>query len=155
MSTIDTLQPLIGTWVGEGTADYPTIDRVTYLEQLTILPEKGGTLLHYDQQTWYSDSGAALHHESGFFRPLDADQIELVNAQNNGRVEVLKGTVLLENGRITLRLDSAAFANDPRMVQSRRVFVLDADTLRYHQSMATQITPEMQTHLVSTLNRQM
>ena len=93
---------------------------------------------------------------NSILRQLPEGLIELVNAQNNGRVEVLRDTFDAEARRAgtwLLVLESVWIGNDPRMIKSRRMFTLRHETLIYTVEMATVNTPELQQHLRASLAR--
>ena len=58
---------LLGTWRGEGTGMYPTIEPFDYTETLTF-DHVGDAWLSYLQESW-SPEGEPLHFERGFVRP--------------------------------------------------------------------------------------
>ncbi|MCI0712300.1 MAG: FABP family protein [Chloroflexi bacterium] len=149
------LSTLIGTWQGEGTAIYPTIDTTRYREILIFRDFEGKPIIQVEQKIWrIHDDGSEslLHWESGFIRELE-DGYEWINAQSNGRTEVLKGRVQIIGDNLELNFGSIGFMNDPRMVQSGRTVTVNGNSLTYKLSMATQVTAEYQTHLEAALSR--
>jgi len=154
------LAPLLGVWQGAGRANFPTILPCDYTEELQWQSNGSEPLLHFEQKTWVQSqdekNGQPLHWESGFLLPVADGGFELCNAQNNGRVEVLKGHVdedKLVQGTLHLIFVSAAFGNDPRMVQSRRTLSVKNNVLRYVVEMATVKTPLLQRHLEAVLTK--
>ena len=152
--------PLSGLWRGSGRGCFPTIEAFDYVEELKFKSNGCEHLLHFEQRTWrHSPSGEAdtpLHWESGFFRPTEGGDIEISNAQNGGRVEVLKGRIQeanREKGTLTLFVGSVLLGNDPRLLQTRRCFFLAGKTLRYRVEMATTRAPDLQIHLEALLIR--
>jgi hypothetical protein len=114
----------------------------------------------FEQRTWVQSStetnGSPLHWESGFIRPVEDGSIEISNAQNGGRVEVLKGRIDMAEylkGTLLMSFKSVLFGNDPRLVQTRRTFTLEDNTLRYLIEMATVRTPNLQQHLSASLTK--
>jgi hypothetical protein len=149
------LSKLIGTWQGEGMAIYPTIDSTRYREVLAFREFDGKPIIQIEQKTWriHNDgSESLLHWEAGFIRELEGGY-EWINAQSNGRTEVLKGTIQIVGDNLELNFGSAGFMNDPRMVQSGRTVIVNGNSLTYKLSMATQMTAEYQMHLEATLTR--
>lgn len=153
---IKKLAPLLGVWKGEGVAQFPTITTCPYREELRFESNGEEPLLHFEQKTWIQATGAALHWESGFIKPNDAGELEILNSQNSGRVEVLRGGIVSEKHSasvLKLFFESVVFGNDARMIRSSRTFYCAGDTLRYLVLMATVKTPELQQHLSATLKR--
>ncbi|NUM89024.1 MAG: FABP family protein [Bdellovibrionales bacterium] len=153
---IKKLAPLVGLWKGAGLAQFPTITTCPYLEELRFESNGEEPVIHFEQKSWIQATGAPLHWESGFFKPNDAGELEILNAQNSGRVEVLRGTVVSEEAGssvLSLYFESVVFGNDARMLRSSRRFHCAGDTLRYVVAIATVKTPEFQQHLTATLKR--
>ncbi len=153
---IKKLAPLVGLWKGAGLAQFPTISACPYLEELRFESNGEEPVMHFEQKTWIQATGAPLHWESGFFKPNDAGELEILNAQNSGRVEVLRGTVVSAQqsaSLLALHFESVVFGNDARMLRSSRTFYCEGDTLRYVVAIATVKTPEFQQHLAATLTR--
>jgi hypothetical protein len=154
------LSPLLGIWRGTGRGKFPTIDAFAYTEELKFESNGCEPLIHFEQKTWVESStetnGSLLHWESGFIRPVEDGSIEISNAQNGGRVEVLKGRINMEEylkGTLLLSVESVLFGNDPRLIQTRRTFTLKDSTLSYLIEMATVRTPHLQQHLEASLSR--
>ena len=81
---------LLGTWRGEGTGEYPTIEPFTYRETVTF-DHAGDAWFSYIQESWTPD-GEPLHFERGFLRPGNADgDVEFVLAHPIGVTEVAHG----------------------------------------------------------------
>jgi hypothetical protein len=152
---LQTLLALTGDWSGTGTATYPSIETRRYRETLRCQLDETQTLIQYEQKTWVVPSQKFLSWEFGFIRPTGATTFDWINAQNNGRTEVLKGVTNIERNGLTLILNSAAFGNDPRMLGSKREIRLDFNegTLTYTQFIATQMYPNMRQHLTATLKK--
>ena len=138
------LDLLIGEWKGRGVADFPTIDRVEYTEELRVEWDPGREVLCYEQRVVLSD-GRPSHRETGFIRELPEGDVELWNAQDNGRTEVLRGSSSWDEsaGELVVDLRSVVFGNDPRMLESRRLLRVGAERLGYDLLMATTTTAEL------------
>lgn len=150
---IAVLAPLVGTWSGRGSGDYPTIEAFDYLEEVTFA-HVGKPFLSYTQRT-RSVEGQPLHAEAGYLRVPREGRIELVLAQPSGVTEVDEGTVIVEDGALVIDLASAAVgltstAKDVATV--RRSIRIDGDELMYNLSMAAVGEP-LQPHLTATLHR--
>jgi hypothetical protein len=151
------LKQLLGFWRGEGTGKFPTIDPFTFSEETLFTENAGEELIHFEQKSWLLDENGEvvkpLHWESGFFMPTEDGKIEILNAQNSRRVEVLSGTSFFENGLWLLKTKSVLHGYDARMVETARNFEVSKDTLRYELQMATSKVGQLQTHLEATLKR--
>jgi len=149
---VSSLAFLLGTWRGEGTGSYPTIEPFAYSETLSF-GHVGDAWLSYDQESWSSE-GEPLHFERGFLRPgATAGDVELVLAHPIGVTEVAHGRV--DAGELGLTADGdairrAATASDVRGLQRR--YRVEGDALTYELDMATGATP-LTLHLTGTLRR--
>ncbi len=157
---MDRLRALLGKWSGRGRGGFPTIDAFEYDEHLVFEANDVEPLLHYEQRTWdtthRSDHAEPLHWESGFIRPTDTGCIEIFNAQNGGRVEVLRGRLAAPDDRgdtPLMSLTSVIVAHDERIVSTARQYDLRDDVLSYRMEMATRTTPDLTMHLEATLYR--
>jgi len=147
------LAPLVGTWVGEGSGEYPTIEPFTYREELTI-GHTGKPFLTYTQRTTGPD-GQPLHAETGYFRVPAPGRIELVVAQPTGITEVDEGTVSVDGGVIDIIVDatSIGLATSAKDVNAlSRSFHLDGGDLTYTVRMGAVGQP-LQHHLAAVLHR--
>ena len=80
----------------------------------------------------------------------------MFNAQNGGRVEVLRGRLAAPDERGDtpfMSLTSVIVAHDERIVSTTRQYDLRDDVLSYRMEMATQTTPDLTMHLEATLYR--
>ena len=156
MSNQDNLHLLLGEWSGSGKGEFPTIEPFEYLETLTFSSD-GRSFVHYDQKTRRRRAGQAeyvpSHWESGFIRLLPDEQVEVTCAQNGGRLEMLRGSLEQTEVGLILRLQSMAFLNDPRMLETSRIITLQGDTLHYTQTMHTTAVPASTHHVEARLTR--
>ena len=156
MTNQNILYAFLGNWSGTGRGEYPTIEPFEYVETLSFATD-GRPLLHYEQKTQRHRKGESeyvpSHWESGFIRLLSNGQIELTCAQNGGRLERLTGSIEeIETGLI-LRLKSADFLNDARMLETSRTITLEGDRLHYAQNMHTNAVAAMTFHIEAKLER--
>lgn len=154
-TTWQALLSLVGTWEGDGTIEYPTMDPLVYREVLEIREGRNGPFLHYLQQTWRRDGGKEVgsHHESGFITPTDDGTVRILNAQGTDRVEILQGEVSSAAGMIRIELTSVAIAGDDRMIRSWRNLEIHEDQLAYTMGMTTTQVPDGAIHLTAELSR--
>jgi THAP domain-containing protein 4 len=141
---------LLGTWTGEGSGIYPTIESFRYGEE-TRFWHSGKPLLSYLQKTWSLDDGGPLHSESGFWRPQEGGGIEVVVAHGFGVVEISEGKI--DEGRIEVTsqtLVSSSSADDVAGI--RRLIELDGDAIAYEIDMSAADQP-LQRHLTARLHR--
>lgn len=154
---IERISSLVGIWKGRGLATFPTIETTEYLEELRVEFVESDLALFFEQHTWYikdNEKSAPLHWESGYILCKEEGIYVLSNAQNNGRTEVLSGSLSMFSGNtFHLALESKAFSNDERIVRTSRDLYVDGDALKYYVNMATKMTPQFQHHLEATLIR--
>ncbi|MGI9142349.1 MAG: peroxynitrite isomerase [Fluviibacter sp.] len=148
------LAPLLGTWAGRGSGDYPTIDDFGYLEDVTF-GHVGKPFLSYTQRT-RSEDGAPMHAESGYLRVPAAGRAELVIAQPSGVTEIDEGTVTTDGGALVIDLSSTTVgltSTAKDVFSVARSIRVDGDVLSYTLLMAAVGQP-LQHHLTATLHRQ-
>lgn len=154
---MEALRTLIGDWSGGGHGDYPTIDAFRYSETTRFYWNGIEPMLQFEQRTWVADDrdsrSEPLHWEAGFFRAMAGFGLELTNAQNGERVEVMRGRIDTRDDRLVLSLDSTLLGNDDRLLRTRRRYECKGDSLRYQIWMATTRQPELTLHLEARLIR--
>lgn len=146
------LAPLLGTWSGGGTGDYPTIDRFGYTEEVTF-GHIGKPFLSYSQRT-RSSGGHPMHAETGYLRVPAPGRVELVLAHPTGITEIDEGTV---SGGGALAIDvvstSICLTSSAKDVSAlSRSIRVEADVLSYTVHMAAVGRP-LTEHLRATLHR--
>lgn len=150
------LAPLLGTWVGDGQGDYPTIDAFAYHETVTF-GHAGKPFLAYGQRTSAADDGRPLHAEQGYLRMPAPGAAEFVFVHPTGITEVDEGSAeFADGGAITLTLTSATIGRTTtakRVDAVERTFSLAGDVLTYTVRMAAVGQP-LTHHLAATLHRQ-
>ena len=149
------LEQLSGTWTGEGTGEYPTIATFRYREALTFTSGEGKPYLHYEQRTWKKEvTGNELpsHWETGFWRILSSNEVELISAQASGRIEVARGPFTLIEDGLTFSVRSSLIANNTRVEQTWREFTLQGGHLQYSLQMQTSAVPTLTLHLQAQLS---
>lgn len=141
---------LLGTWQGEGTGFYPTIERFDYREDVRFW-HVGKPFLAYAQRTWSLGDGSPLHSETGYWRPQPNGGIEVVLSHPFGVAEVQVGRV--EGARITMESLAVSCAPSAKLIEgvSRR-YIVEGDTLSYEVEMSAVGEP-LQPHLRAELKR--
>jgi THAP4-like, heme-binding beta-barrel domain len=149
---IASLAFLLGTWRGEGTGGYPTIEPFRYREEI-VFEHVGDPFLLYRQESW-SPTHEPVHFERGFLRPgATPSSLELVLAHPIGVTEVAHGTLHGTVFELTATAAGIARAETGLEVEGvRRRYRIDGDALTYQLDMATADTP-MTLHLEATLRR--
>ena len=141
---------LLGTWTGEGSGHYPSIDDFVYREESRFWHD-GRPFLFYMQRTWSPKDETAMHTESGYWRPQRDGSIEVVIAHNFGIVEVQEGTI--DGTTIELRSAVVKPTSSAKKVEGlARKYIVDGDSLVYDLQMAFGDF-ELQPHLHAELNR--
>jgi len=144
---------LLGTWRGEGSGSYPTIDPFAYRETLTF-DHVGDAWLSYIQESW-SLEDEPLHFERGFLRPgATAGEVELVLAHPIGVTEIAHGR--LDGGDLTFEASGGDIARARTGLDVRelaRRYHVEGDVMTYELDLATGETPRT-AHLAATLRRQ-
>lgn len=150
------LRLILGQWRGNGTITFPTIPTQPYREELNFSADDVHKFLRYEQRTWKKvETGEYVpsHWETGFWRVLPTGEVEILNAQGGGRVEVLLGSLTPGQAGFVLDVNSTLVANDDRMGKTSRQFILEGSALQYSQHMSTTDVPTMATHVQATLAR--
>ena len=98
---------LIGRWEGAGVVGYPTIESAHFGQEVEVTHDGRG-FLKWESRAWILDSenGAKVRPaavESGFWRPLENGEVELLLAHPTGFVEMYAG--LAEPAKVELRTD--------------------------------------------------
>lgn len=147
---VEPLAFLLGTWVGEGDGDYPTIEAFRYGEEITF-SEVNKPFIVYTQRTWALDDRRPLHTETGYLRPSEGtDRVEYVLAQPTGIAEIGSGTH--RPGWLKLSANVTRTPTAKTVEQVEREIEVRGDSLRYEFRMSMTEVP-FQRHLVATLRR--
>ncbi|MGA7758271.1 MAG: FABP family protein [Ilumatobacteraceae bacterium] len=149
------LAPLLGTWVGSGSGEYPTIEPFEYVESITFT-HVGKPFVAYTQRTRHPDTGAPMHAETGYLRVPLPGSIEIVMAQPTGLAEIYEGAVV--GGDVPLVIDARstsinATSTAKEVTITERTISVTGDQLHYTFRMAAVGQP-LQHHLSATLRRE-
>ena len=148
------LAPLLGTWAGSGSGDYPTIEPFEYAEEVTF-GHVGKPFLRYGQRTQSVTDGSPMHAELGFVRVPAPDRVEWVLAHPTGVTELLEGTLTVRGGVIEMELEATTIgrsASAKSVTALARSILIDGDMLSYTVRMGAVGHP-LQHHLAATLHR--
>jgi hypothetical protein len=153
---------LIGSWVGVGTGQYPTIDDFQFGQEI-VFSTDGRPFLSYWSRSWLLDGDGnqvrPLATECGFWRPRPDNDIEVTLAHPTGYSELWLGrqeVTALENATITgaraeLRTDVVARTPSAKEYsQGHRLYGLVGGKLMWTYDMEAVGQP-MGNHLAATL----
>lgn len=149
------LAPLLGTWAGSGTGEYPTIETFGYSETVTF-GHIGKPFLAYTQRTTTVDDGRPLHAETGYIRVPEPGRVEWLLAHPTGIVEVLQGPLgIAADGTLTMELTSTIgrSASAKEVTALTRSLTVAGDRLSYTVQMAAVGQP-LQHHLAAVLRKE-
>lgn len=149
------LAPLLGTWAGKGTGEYPTIEPFDYLEEV-MFSHVGKPFLAYGQKTKAAADGKPLHAETGYLRVPQPGRVELVLAHPSGITEIEVGTYAVTGDVIDIELSTTDVGLTPtakEVTALGRSFRVDGDELSYSLQMGAVGQP-LQHHLAAVLRRQ-
>jgi hypothetical protein len=151
---LEALAPLLGTWAGRGSGDYPTIEPFEYLEEV-VFSHVGKPFLIYGQKTKAPVDGKPLHAETGYLRVPQPGRIELVLAHPSGITEIEVGTYSTNGDVIDIEMASSAIGLTPsakEVTALDRRFRISGDELSYSVRMGAVGQP-VQDHLSAVLRR--
>lgn len=143
---------LLGTWAGDGTGSYPTIESFAYTEEI-VFSDIGKPFLQYVQRT-RDPAGAPLHTETGYLRVPGDGTAEFILAQPTGQSELAEGTLAVDGDRVLLEFEATVTnsASAKHVDATRRRYELDGDRMTTTFAMAAVGHP-MTHHLRSDLRR--
>ena len=148
------LAPLLGTWEGSGSGEYPTIDDFAYGESITFT-HVGKPFIAYTQRTKHPETGAPMHAEAGYLRVPRPGSIEIVMAQPTGLAEIYEGAVVGGDAPLVIDVRSTSInstSSAKEVTITERTISVTGDDLHYTFRMAAVGQP-LQHHLSATLHR--
>jgi hypothetical protein len=151
---VEVLAPLLGTWAGKGSGEYPTIQPFGYLEEVTF-DHVGKPFLTYGQRTKAIDDGRPLHAEAGYIRVPSPGRVEWVLAHPTGITEIQEGTLTVSGSTVEMELTATAIgltASAKDVAALGRSIRVDGDELTYTLRLGAVGQP-LQHHLAATLHR--
>ena len=155
---LEALAPLLGTWAGQGSGKYPTIQPFEYFEEV-VFAHVGKPFLTYAQKTKAVTDGKPLHAETGFLRVPRPGQVELVLAHPTGITEIEVGTYSVIGDLIEVEMSTNPIGAIGLTPSAKEVTALgrslriDGDELSYSVQMGAVGQP-LQDHLAAVLHRQ-
>lgn len=147
------LQPLVGTWKGQGHGGYPTIEGFDYVDEWQFI-DVGKPFLLFIEKTWNAD-GSPMHTETGYIRCPSPETIEIIAAIPTGQAEVGVGGCVISEARLELSTDARVLASPSakRVDRIVRRFRLTGDELTYEMDMSA-VGQGLTLHLSAQLTRQ-
>ncbi|CQD11470.1 hypothetical protein BN1232_02139 [Mycobacterium lentiflavum] len=151
---LEALAPLLGTWAGRGSGEYPTIQPFEYLEEI-VFSHVGKPFLAYAQKTKGTADGKPMHAETGYLRVPQPGHVEMVLAHPSGVTEIEVGTYRVTGGVIEIELATTSVGLTPTAKEVSalgRTLRIDGDQLSYSVRMGAVGQP-LQHHLSAQLQR--
>jgi hypothetical protein len=148
------LAPLLGTWAGRGSGNYPTIEPFEYLEEV-VFSHVGKPFLTYGQKTKSPVDGTPLHAETGYLRVPQPGRVEWVLAHPSGITEIEAGSYSVAGGVIEFKMAATTIGLAPTAKEVTvlgRSYHFDGDELSYTLDMGAVGQP-VQNHLTARLRR--
>lgn len=146
---------LIGRWEGVGVVGYPTIEEAQFGQEVEVTHDGRG-FLKWESRAWILDpeTGEKVRPaavESGFWRPLENGEVELLLAHPTGILELYYGTI--EPARIQLKTDGVLRSPGAKEYNAAtRMYGLVESQLFWAMDMAA-VGHELQSHLSARLTR--
>lgn len=145
---------LIGRWEGVGVVGYPTIEEANFGQEIDVTHD-GRSFLKWESRTWILDEAGEKVRpaatESGYWRPLEGGEVELLLAHPTGILELYYGT--MEPAKIQLKTDGVLRAPSAKEYNAAtRMYGLVESKLFWVMDMAA-VGQELQSHASARLSR--
>jgi len=146
---------LLGSWRGEGVGGYPTIESdFRYGEEIRFSCY-GKPVISFSSRSWALDDGRPLSRQTGFWRPVTPDSLEVVMTVATGLVEVFYGRLV--NGpagdHVEIESDLIGHTATAKQVdKDKRLYAVRGGKLMYAMEMAA-VGQGLQPHLSAALDR--
>lgn len=146
---------LIGRWEGVGVVGYPTIEEAQFGQEIEVSHDGRG-FLKWESRAWILDAstGEKVRNaavESGYWRPLENGEVELLLVHPTGILELYYGTI--EPARIQLKTDGVLRSPGAKEYNAAtRMYGLVDSQLYWAMDMAA-VGQELQSHLSARLTR--
>jgi hypothetical protein len=152
--SLEPLRFLLGRWEGAGVVGYPTIDSAQFGQEISFW-HNGKPYLIYSSRSWLLDAdgriGRPLAMETGFWRPQDDGQLEVMLAHASGITEIYLGQVT--GTKIEVATDAVVrTASAMEVTAGRRLYGLIGADLGWAYDMAAVGQP-LQAHVSAQLKR--
>lgn len=149
---IGPLRFLLGHWEGAGVVGYPTMESVNFGQEV-VFRHVGKAFLIYTSRTWRIEPdgsvGAPLAIETGFWRALPENEVEVLLTHPTGVTEIYLGQV--EGTKVEMVTDMVACTPTAKDVKAgRRLYGMIGADLGYAYDMAAVGQP-LQPHLSAQL----
>lgn len=154
---IAVLAPLLGTWTGRGSGEYPTIEPFDYFEEVAF-GHVGKPFLAYGHRTRAVSDGRPMHAETGYVRVPAPGRVEWVLAHPTGITEIEEGALTVDAGDVPVIAMELTATTIGRTASAKDVTALarsirvEGDRLEYTVRMGAVGQP-LQHHLAATLHR--
>ena len=145
---------MIGRWEGAGVVGYPTIESANFGQEIECYHD-GRPFLHWRTRSWILDEAGnkvrPASTESGFWRPLPDNEVELLLAHPTGIIEMYHGVA--SPAKVELRTDSVVRSPHAKEYNAaHRLYGLVEGNLMWVMDMAAMGQP-LQSHISAELKR--
>lgn len=146
---------LLGRWEGAGVGDYPTIEAFRFGQEVEFTYVPGKPFVSYTSRSWILDDDGNLvrpaARETGYWRPQEDGEVEVLLTHPTGYVEVYIGRV--EPARVELATRGVLKTETAKDYRTgHRLYGLVNGRLMYVYEMSA-MGHDLQPHLSAELQR--